>query len=195
MVTVEADEFQQILDACPDARWRGMSLVGYYGGLRRGEIVALQWQDVDFDGEILHVRNKSDHTTKSSKIRQVPMDTRIIKALEALRPGMFRGEYVFRNANGGQFSHNISAQFADIVIKAGLFDEVEVDGKVKKKPRYSLHDFRRTCATELLLSGVDPKSVQAILGHANITTTIRYYAAVKAQNLKAAIKKREARTA
>ena len=50
-----------------------------------------------------------------------------------------------------------------------------------------MHDLRRSFVTGLLTSGADPKSVQALAGHADVQTTLKHYAAVRAKNLRAAI--------
>ena len=74
------------------------------------------------------------------------------------------------------------------ILRAGLTD-------TRGKPRFSMHDLRRSCATNLLNAGVPPKTVQAILGHSCIETTMKYYAAVEAKDLRAAIDRLESRTA
>ena len=70
---LEAKEFEKLIVACPDDRWRGICTVGYYAGLRLGEIANLAWKDLDFKERLLHVDNKEDHRTKSRTNRVIPM--------------------------------------------------------------------------------------------------------------------------
>ena len=99
---LEPAESDKLLDACQDDRWRAICVVGYCASLRRGGMVALEWQDVDFESRLLHVWNEDDHTTKSRKNRDVPMTSDVVRALGALRAGKFPGGYVFQNVAGRQ---------------------------------------------------------------------------------------------
>jgi len=182
--TLESVNFQKLLDGCLDDRWRAICTLGYYAGLRRSEILHLEWDDVDFDGQVLHVRNKENHATKSRKNRSVPMSSQVISALQKLTRLSIRDSFVFKNLFGGQMINNVSRDFAQIVVRAGLTDDQD-------KPRYTMHDLRRSCATNLLRVGTPPKTVQRLLGHANLTTTMTYYAGVENKDLRDAIKRLE----
>ena len=79
-----------------------------------------------------------------------------------------------------------------VVVLAGLSSgPVDDDGRA----RFTVHDLRRSCAPELLRRGVAPKTVQRILGHANLTTTMKYYAAVTDKDLQSAMKRLESQAA
>ena len=183
-----AGDYQKIVAACPDDRWRAICAIAYYAGLRKGEIVSLEWDDIDFDNNILHVRNKENHLTKSRKIRSIPMAQQIVQALRKLLPGVFQSRYVCRNAAGNQIRNNFHRAFQKIVTRAGLLGS-------QGEPAFSIHDLRRSCATELLRQGVPPKTAQKIMGHADLSTTMKYYCGVQDQDLRDAIAKLEARTA
>ena len=179
---LEPDEFAALLNACLDARWHGICTVGYYAGLRQGEILALEWQDVDIERRVLHVRNKSNYRTKSGKNRDVPMAREVLAALEGLQHRRFQYRYVFTNDNlaGRKMVNNTCRDFAMIVNRAGLVDR-------QHRPRFTMHDLRRTFVTNLLVTGTDPKSVQSLAGHADVQTTLKHYAAVRARNLTSAV--------
>ena len=165
------EEFEALLGACQDDRWRAICIVAYHAGLRRGELVFLAWQDVDFGSRELYVRNKDDHSTKSRKNRTVPMNSNVVKSLGTLRSGKFPGGDVFRNVEGRKMLNNFNSCFERIVKRAGLVNE-------EGKAAFSIHDLRRSCCTNLLAQGVSPKMVQEIMGHVNIETTMKYYAGV-----------------
>lgn len=155
---LEPEEFEALLAACQDDRWRAICMIGYYAGLRRAEIVHLEWTDVDFDNEILYVRNKTKagHTTKSKKNRQVPMSSQVVSALQVLQRSIFQSKHVFRNTAGRPMYNNFGSCFERIVRRAGLVENIQVDDKIVENPRFSVHDLRRSCATELLRQGVQP---------------------------------------
>jgi integrase len=186
--TLEQKDFHALLDACHNAKWRAFCSIGFYAGLRQGEIRNLEWSDIDFERAEIYVRNKEDHNTKSGKNRSVPMSDHIRSVLIVLRPGVFQGSYVFRNMQGPRTNNNVNRDFSVIAVRAGLVDK---HGKALFTP----HDLRRSCATGLLNNGVPPKTVQKILGHANLSTTMRYYANVKSKDLHRAIEQRDAQTA
>jgi len=81
---------------------------------------------------------------------------------------MLKNSLVFKNIYGKKIFNSYSKTFRRIVRRAGLTDD-------HGGPIFSFHDLRRSCATEMLRCGVAPKTVQKILGHASIVTTMRYY--------------------
>jgi|GEM_PF-1146353 len=177
---LEPAEFAAVLGNCQDDVWRAVCTVGYYTGLRLGEILRLEWGDVDFPGCILHVRNKPGASTKSGKNRDVPMTAEVVEVLNALSPAMFSSRLVFPSLQGRNAVTNASRGFVEIVKAAGLVDE-------GGKARFSMHDLRRTFVTNLLATGTDPKSVQTLAGHADVQTTLKHYAGVSAKGLTDAV--------
>jgi len=157
-------EFDKVLELCPNDKWRAMCKIAYNAGLRRNEIVFLSWDDVDFDNEVLTIRNSEDHKTKSGKVRIVPMNKDIIDVLKGLRSGMFKSSYIFRDSETEQ---RFSKVFAKIVIKA--------EYTVNEKNKFSFHDLRRSFGTNLANKGISPKILQELLGHSILKTTMRYY--------------------
>lgn len=151
--------------------------IAHYTGLRRGEILSLEWADVDFEGNLLRVCNKDDHLTKSRKNRRVPMAPQVIEALKKLEPGRFKDRYILY-MNPTRFEMD----FRSIQKVAGLVDD-------NNHNIYKLHDFRVTCATNMQCQGVPVKVCQKILGHADMATTAKYYLGADEQDLKDAIKK------
>ena len=179
---VEAKDFQQLLDTCLSAKWWAICLLAYYAGLRRGEIVALERSDIDFANSEIHVNSKTDHATKSRKHRTVCMTTQVRGAMEALAPDMLKRPYIFADKPDDAALNSLTKGFIRLVKRAGFVDKTD-------KPLFTLHDLRRSCATNLSRAGVDPKTIQDILGHSSFITTMKYY--VGAQNNKDAMKKLE----
>jgi integrase len=165
-------DFEAMLEACPDGQWRAMFTEAASEGLRVGGILALEWDDVDFEGSILRVCNKSDHATKSRKNRLIPMSPQIIAALQPLRLGIHKSNLVFTNGVARKFRNNFQREYTKISKRAGLVDDA---GKLK----YTMHDFRATCATQLQRQGVPIKTAQKILGHASLSTTAKHYTGVE----------------
>ncbi len=121
-------------------------------GLRRGELLSLQWDRVD-----LHTRTLTAEHTKSGRVRHIPLNDLCWNALHEL-PGPRRG-HVF--TFGGKSIQNVRRAFEGAVRRSGI------------KP-CRLHDLRHTFATRLVLAGVDLPTVKELLGHSNISTTMKY---------------------
>jgi integrase/recombinase XerD len=145
-------------------RDRALLELMYASGLRASEAIGLELNDIDVDERVLRARGKG------SKERVVPIGQAALKALTAyLTRGRHelaktRAEpYVFLNFRGGQLTrqglYKIVRRHATT---AGLAD------------RMSPHTLRHTFATHLLAGGCDLRSVQEMLGHADVSTTQLY---------------------
>jgi len=178
-VSLTPDEYRQLLSACLNDRHRAICILGYHAGLRQGEILALEWSDVDFANGLLYVRNKADHLTKSRRERAIPMSAEVVSTLKTLEPGRFKSNLIF-NLEGRRVRNNVNRGFKALVKRAGLVDE-------QKKPRFSMHDLRRSFVTTMLSAGVDPKTVQTLAGHADLGTTMKHYCTVSAKAMAAAV--------
>lgn len=144
--------------------------VASYGGLRRGELVALRWRDIDFAGRKIVVRRSLSgdtevKSTKSRRVREVPLPDQAAAALDRLsRRGEFTGrdDYVFCNRLGRRLDPSaLRRRFERARDAAGL------------EP-LRFHDLRHTYGSLLVAGGIDLVSVKAAMGHSRITTTERY---------------------
>jgi integrase/recombinase XerD len=154
-------------------RDRALLEVMYACGLRASEAIGLELTDVDLEDRVLRARGKG------SKERVVPIGQPAVQALRAYlergRPGLVKGAreaHVFVNFRGGgltrQGLYKIVRRHA---VTAGLAD------------RMSPHTLRHTFATHLLAGGCDLRSVQEMLGHADVSTT-QLYTHLSSQRLK-----------
>jgi integrase len=149
----------KLLEACPSDRWRAFVALAATTGLRRGELLALRWCDVDMDSMTVHVRNTPGHTTKSGKERAVPLQLSVVPLLQRLD---HRGELIFHTEAGTSMANNVARGFNGIVKKAGI-------------ERCTMHDLRRTFVSQLAMAGVNQAVVQQLAGHASIATTVKHY--------------------
>lgn len=141
-------------------------------GLRRGEVLALHWEDVNLDKKVLHVRYSLQQLKgKGLVITEVKNESsrRTVSipdfAVEVLKPLQGEG-LVFQTSNSTPIGpRNLVRHFKASLEKAGL-------------PDMRFHDLRHTTATLLLTSDVHPKVVQSILGHSQISTTLDIYSHV-----------------
>ena len=180
VIVLKTGEFETLLNACPDEQWEGVCIIAYYAGLRCGEILALRWDDVDMKTEILHVRNTESHLTKSRKIRHIPMSGEVIQALKQLQIHRFKNR---NNVFSESMIHNVRRGFGGLVVKAGLTKE-------NGKPKYSLHNLRKSFGTNQANSGTSPKVLQKLMGHSNIQTTMSYYINADIEEMRKAVNRK-----
>jgi integrase len=163
----DAEQLAQVRDDLQDAE---LMRVAAYAGLRRGELVALRWRDVDFPGHKITVRRALSgdtevSSTKSRRAREVPLPEQAAGALERLsRRGEFTApnDYVFANRIGRRLDPSaLRRRFEKARDAAGL------------EP-LRFHDLRHTYGSLLVAGGIDLVSVKSAMGHSRITTTERY---------------------
>ena len=153
-------------------------LTALYGGLRIGELCALQWKDIHFESGIIQIsktilriqkedRNDKKKTqvlighpkTDSSK-RLIPMPAFILEFLGNFRQGS--EIYLITGTKFYMEPRMCLEKYKKILKKAGL-------------DSYTFHTLRHTFATRCVEKGFDPKSLSEILGHANVNTTLQNY--------------------
>jgi integrase len=143
-------------------------LTAAFTGLRRGELLALRWRDVDFDASTIRVRASYAAgqltTPKSGKVRSVPMAPDVAAALARLgQREQFVGEddFVFVGESGLPLNGDaLSSRYERALAKAGL-------------RRLRFHDLRHTFGTRMIRQA-DIRRVQEWMGHADIQTTMKY---------------------
>ena len=153
-----------------DAQDAELVRVAAFAGLRRGELVALRWRDVDFIGRKLTVRRALSgeaevSSTKSRRTRQVPLPEQAAGALQRL-------------SNRGEFTHSDDYVFANRLGRridpSALRRRFERARDAAGLEPLRFHDLRHTYGSLLVVGGIDLVSVKAAMGHSRITTTERY---------------------
>jgi integrase len=165
--------------AAEDAQDAELVRVAAYAGLRRGELVALRWRDVDFTRRKLVVRRAVSGdveapSTKSRRAREVPLPDQAAGALGRVsQRGAFTSpdDYVFTNRLGRRLDGSAVRRRVERARDA-----------VGLRP-LRFHDLRHTYGSLLVAGGIDLASVKAAMGHARISTTERYLHARSASEL------------
>ncbi|WP_066714965.1 tyrosine-type recombinase/integrase [Clostridium sp. Marseille-P299] len=178
--------------------------IAIFGGLRRGEIVALTWEDINFDECSVNISKSSSYVNKQiitkepktlTSIRTIKLPGFVIQLLKEwkLEQNKYRlslgdqwvgSNHIFTQWNGKQMYPSTPTQtFKKIINK---YNKTVTDEK-DKLPLIPLHGLRHTSATLLIAENVDVKTVSTRLGHAQTSTTMDIYAhALKQLDEKAA---------
>lgn len=141
-----------------------ISTVALHTGMRRGEILKLEWRDVHLSKGYIHVRE-----TKSGHNRDVPINQAVRDALESWRLSVPKeSPWVFPGT--GRTGHIVEIKKA--------WKEVL---KLAKISDFRFHDLRHTTGSRLIAVGANPVVVKEVLGHRSLKTTERYTHAFEQQ--------------
>lgn len=161
-----------------------------YSGMRPGELSQLKFQDVDLEKNTLWIISDKERQTKSRKTRYVPINEDLREELLFLRD--------FLPAKGGNSPHSFHLREAH----QRVYILCHEDGSQIKSFRYSVaralrsrgilgvspHGLRKTFCSELARQKVHPKVAQTLMGHSDISLTMRVYTEIDDEQLREAIK-------
>lgn len=180
----QARDLVELLESEP-LQFKVMVIMLIYTGLRRGEICALKWSDIDFKKSLLHVRKSAQYLPKLGVFEKSPKSgasMRVIKLptlaktillehknaqkveADACGDQWHSSELILTRNNGLiMLPDEISRCFRDFIRRKGL-------------PNIHLHSLRHTNATLMISAGTDIRTVSNRLGHAQTSTTMNIYA-------------------
>lgn len=172
--------------------WKGTlfghgAMIMLYAGLRQGEVLALNWEDIDFEDRIIHVTKarevlKNQATIKKPKTkagyRDVPIPDILYNVLISVKKpkGLVCPDTKGRLMSGAAYKSAWESFLNHLNIKAG--GQKACGPKhphIQVIDRITAHMLRHTYATMLFDAGVDVKSAQKFLGHADIEVTLSIY--------------------
>jgi integrase len=162
------EEVDSVVAAAASPQDAAIFLTAAMTGLRRGELVALRWRDVDFPGQAIRVRANYSHgelvTPKSGKVRSVPMIDEVAQHLARLGQRerfVADGDPVFAGIAGGHLDASaLRRRYLAAARRAGL----------RPLPFHSLRHYFGSMA----VNRASLVQVQAWMGHSHIQTTARY---------------------
>ena len=186
----ETEKFFALLQTAP-LKYRAFFTLDIYSGLRRGEMLGLEWKDIDFETGVIHVQRTSNYTkekgiytdtTKTeSSVRYVKVPMEIIEILR-----LYKAEQDDERVKMGNKWYNTDRLF------------VKADGQPmnpqtpywwlqefcekNELPFYGIHQFRHLHTSLLIGAGIDPTTVSGLLGHSQVSTTLNLYSHMFREN-------------
>ena len=160
----EQEVLNKLFKACTDEEriWYEFFLMT---GMREQEVMYTYWSDVNFAASTVRVSHKPDRnwTPKSYKEREIPIPTKLVTKLKALKAKSDKTCWLVFPTSGC----NPKLDFLDCLKECA--ERAKLD-----KDDFWLHKFRSTFATRCLWAGVDLRTVQLWMGHTDMESTMRY---------------------
>lgn len=150
---LKPDEVETLLKTCA-GHIRPIVVTALNTGMRKSEILRLRWPEVDLKNRKIMVVN-----AKNNEVRVIPINQTLYQELSVL-PRKPEGEYVFSNQQGRPIG-DIKKGFSSALKRAGIAD-------------FHFHDLRHTFGSQMVMQGVDIRTVQQLMGHKEIKMTMRY---------------------
>lgn len=198
---LDDEQARHVLELLDNAsiKWKTIMYLLIFSGIRRGELLGLEWNDIDFDNKVIHIRRTSQYVQHMGIITKSPKnDTsfRTIKLSEMMFDQLREYQQYWQKLRkdlGDDWQNMIEITLADgktqIVINDRLFikddsttmnpDSVtDWTSKFVKRnnlPHFTPHSLRHTHATLLIAEGVSIPTVSRRLGHSSISTTSKIY--------------------
>jgi len=152
-------EVALILEECPDVWTKEIYVTLLYTGMRIGELTNLEWEDVDFSTRKILIRPKDFWKPKGNEERHVPMHDVVFYTL--LKKERICN-WVFTKADGGKINvHSLETKFRRQLKRLDI-------------PYATLHTWRHTFASYIMMRSGNIRAVQKLLGHRSIKTTEIY---------------------
>lgn len=167
--TALTEEQEILVENCRTGDWWLLGLMLLYTGCRRGELLALEWKDIDREAGVIHITKKlnyaygntpklENHLKSENGKRDIPLFKPLADALPRNRIGR-----IFTNQDGDYLTASqLTNAWKEYCADAGLL--CEKDGVKGLVPAVTPHCFRHSFATICFEAGVDPKAAAAFVG-------------------------------
>jgi integrase len=164
-------QIANLLNAADDV-FRPILLTLLLTGIRTGELLNLEWDDVDFDRDEIHIRAKEDWQPKDKEPRGIPLHSQLKPALQKLKKRS-DSKYVFGKGEK-PCPNKLLLRLHRTCRRAGV-------------PPITVHNLRDEFASHLVMRGIGIETVSRLLGHSNIQVTWEHYIHLSPHRLKEAV--------
>ncbi len=191
--SITEEERAAVLKTAETHRGGLLALLSLYAGLRPGESMALQWKDIDFEQNEIHVykavesgsANIKEPKTKAG-IRDIPIHAALLPKLKEARKGPF--DFVLHDTKGRPLTNITKQRMWDsfkyqMDVNMGAKRKRSAIVESKMAPDFNLYCLRHTFCTDLQRAGVPINVAKELMGHANISVTANIYTHRDSQTL------------
>jgi len=190
LTIAQTEKFFRLLQTAP-LKYQAFFILDIYSGMRRGEMLGLEWHDIDFETGVIHIQRTSNYTkargiytdtpkTESSvRFIKIPMD--IIEILK-----LYKEEQDTEREKMGSHWHDTNRLF--VKFDGQPMNPQTPYGWLKEFcekndfPFYGIHQFRHLHTSLLIGAGIDSTTVSGVLGHSEVSTTLNLYSHMFREN-------------
>ena len=161
----DESDFEKLEEQEITRDYKELFAVAFYTGMRLSEITNLKWESLDLANGKMTVTNYEGYRTKSKKQRFIPIAPKLLAKLTervSRIPQAQRSGYVFERRGKKYNSNYVSRLLKKSVREAGLEEKLH------------FHSLRHGFGSALIHNNVNPVHVKELMGHANLSTTLRY---------------------
>jgi len=164
------EEAEQLLAVLAE-RDRAIWATALYAGLRRGELMALRWEEVDLAAGVIHVKRAYDEKERVEVEPKSRAGRRTVPIVGALRDVLVEHKARERRDSGLVFESTAETPFQP----SNVWRRAQTTWKRAGLNPIGLHEARHTFASVLIAAGVNAKAITTYMGHASIQTTYDLY--------------------
>ena len=174
-IFITYSELTEILENTTYEFLKDIFTVAFNTGMRLGELLNMRWNWINFEQNIITVKNSNDFLTKGKKERIIPMNRTVQVVMKKRIPIPYKNDFVFIRLKGIKLNEGfVSKSFKQSVRDAKLNDKIH------------FHSLRHSFASNLVQKGVSLYIVKELLGHEDLKTT-QIYSHLKQENLSEAV--------
>ena len=192
-----AEEMEQLFEAARGHRLELIIQFAAFYGLRRGEVLGLRWDAIDFAAGAFTIRHtvttasvegkhlliQADRAKTKSSLRTLPLVEGFTQRLRALKEQQKYNEKLCGNCYNQKFKGYLFVdEMGNLILPNTVTDNFAQLLKEHGLRKIRFHDLRHPCASLLLKQGVPMKQIQEWLGHSDISTTANIYAHLDSQS-------------
>ena len=178
-------EIKELLEKCPP--WFYPIIYAFLAtGMRRGELIHLRWCDIDMRNHLIHINNQDTFHTKNFLPRTIGLKQKLNETFQDIQS---KNSKEFKEENENSDDQFIFISSEGLPYTSSVLQKTWMKVRKELSVNYRLHDFRHTFCSYLILRGVDIKTVQMLMGHSDVRTTMQIYSHVQTVHLQKAVEK------
>ena len=187
----ETQHFFELLDEHAPIKWKAFFTLIIYSGMRRGEMLGLEWHDIDFATGMIHIERSSNYTKArgiytdtpktENSVRYIKVPMHVIEVLKEFK--LWQEEESKRIGSKWETTDRLFTKWngspMNLQSPYGWLKEFCEEHNF---PFYGIHQFRHLHTSLLIGAGIDPTTVSGVLGHAQVSTTLNLYSHMFREN-------------
>ena len=171
-VALTPQESRLLLERVTNPRAKTFLLIALHTGMRRGEILGLHWEDIDFSNKLIHVQHNAvltETTTTVSENLKTAAGVRTIPLTEELEA------WLLARKKNSHSQYVIAMENPQPLTKSSYKSMWKLIERELPEAHVTAHILRHTYITRLFEAGLDIKEVQYLAGHSTVDMTLRVY--------------------